>query len=145
MSRGVGQLARGHLPSQFERKAGPVNDDLAVVRLAAAIHVGLQGPTIRAEGASLTGGHQRQRRLAKLAAEPDHVESRRVCEGVEEPGPVALHPGAWERSAAWPLLVLDAGTFLARCRGCSWVSAGQSALTAALVAFQAHVCAEPSP
>jgi hypothetical protein len=70
-----------------------------------------------------------------------------VCEGtapVEEPGPVALHPGASEQSTAWPLLVLDGGTFLARCRGCSRVSTGQSVLAEALAAFEIHRCGERS-
>jgi hypothetical protein len=45
---------------------------------------------------------------------------------------------------AWPLLVLDAGVFEARCRRCGWTSPGQLALEATLAAFEGHVCGEPS-
>jgi hypothetical protein len=45
-----------------------------------------------------------------------------------------------ERLAVWPLLVLDAGVFLARCRWCSWTSGCQSNLDTALAAYEAHLC-----
>jgi hypothetical protein len=41
---------------------------------------------------------------------------------------------------AWPLLVLDAGEFLTRCRWCEWTSPGVSTAGAALAAFEAHEC-----
>jgi hypothetical protein len=41
-----------------------------------------------------------------------------------------------------PLLVLDAGAFLARCRWCGWTSPSESTPSGAFTAFQAHVCEE---
>jgi len=41
-----------------------------------------------------------------------------------------------------PLLVLDAGTFLTRCRWCSWKSTRESTPGAAMAAFEMHVCRE---
>jgi hypothetical protein len=43
-----------------------------------------------------------------------------------------------------PLLVLDAGTFLARCRRCGWSSPRESTLGKALVAIGLHACEERS-
>jgi hypothetical protein len=48
------------------------------------------------------------------------------------------------RLDGWPLLVLDAGAFLARCRWCGWASPRRSTLEAALANFGAHACEEPS-
>jgi hypothetical protein len=56
----------------------------------------------------------------------------------------SVAPTPSERFTAWPLLVLDAGAFLARCRRCGWTSPRQSALEAALATFEAHLCEEPS-
>jgi hypothetical protein len=56
--------------------------------------------------------------------------------------PLAL--AASDRLAVWPLPVLDAGAFLARCRWCGWASPRQSTLKAALTAFEGHVCEKPS-
>jgi hypothetical protein len=56
----------------------------------------------------------------------------------------SLTAAASDRLTAWPLLVLDAGAFLARCRGCGWTSPGQSALEATLAAFETHLCEERS-
>jgi hypothetical protein len=55
----------------------------------------------------------------------------------------SLTLSASERLDMWPLLVLDAGAFLARCRWCGWASPRQSTLEAALAAFEAHDCQEP--
>jgi hypothetical protein len=52
--------------------------------------------------------------------------------------------GCTNRATPWPLLVLDAGAFLARCRRCSWKTTRESTPGAALVAFEAHSCAEPA-
>jgi len=41
-----------------------------------------------------------------------------------------------------PLLVLDAGEFLARCRRCDWSSQGKATPGAALATFAAHACEE---
>lgn len=60
-------------------------------------------------------------------------------------GPASVAPAMSDPLTAWPLLVLDAGVFEARCRRCGWTSPSQSALEAALATFDAHVCAEPSP
>jgi hypothetical protein len=57
----------------------------------------------------------------------------------------SLAPSAPKRLALWPLLVLDAGAFLARCRACGWASPSQPALEAALAKFETHHCVEPSP
>jgi hypothetical protein len=47
--------------------------------------------------------------------------------------------------AMWPfLVVLDVGLFTVRCRSCRWASPGQSALGAALAAFEVHGCEELS-
>jgi hypothetical protein len=43
-------------------------------------------------------------------------------------------------SSAWPLLVLDAGEFLACCRGCGWRSPGTATPGEAWAAFDGHVC-----
>jgi hypothetical protein len=40
------------------------------------------------------------------------------------------------------LLVLDAEAFLTWCRWCDWKSTRESTLTAALAAFDTHVCEE---
>ena len=55
-----------------------------------------------------------------------------------------LVPAASERLDTWPLLVLDAGVVLARCRWCSWVSPRESTLAEALLDFELHVCEDPS-
>jgi hypothetical protein len=49
-------------------------------------------------------------------------------------------PGA--REGAWPLLVLDAGTFLARCRRCGWSSPREPTPGKALAAIERHSCEE---
>jgi hypothetical protein len=54
------------------------------------------------------------------------------------PTPLALLASA--PSDAWPLLVLDAGTFFTRCRWCDWKSTRVSTPGAALAAFEAHMC-----
>jgi hypothetical protein len=41
-----------------------------------------------------------------------------------------------------PLLVLDAGEFLARCRSCGWRSPRESTPGEALAVFVAHECEE---
>jgi hypothetical protein len=41
-----------------------------------------------------------------------------------------------------PLLVLDAEAFLTWCRWCGWRSTRESALAAALAAFDTHICEE---
>jgi len=60
-------------------------------------------------------------------------------------------PGTWpflvlacDQFVAWPLLVLDAGEFLTRCRWCDWTSPRQPTPGAALAAFDAHICKERS-
>jgi hypothetical protein len=55
-----------------------------------------------------------------------------------------LAPATSEQPTAWPLLVLDAGTFLARCRECGWTSPAQSTLEAAVATFETHLCWKPS-
>lgn len=45
-------------------------------------------------------------------------------------------------SDARPLLVLDAGTFLTQCRWCDWKSTPESTPSAAMAAFEAHMCKE---
>lgn len=60
----------------------------------------------------------------------------------DEPNPALPAPGASGRLAAWPLLILDAGAFLARCRWCGWKSTGQSSPSGAWAAFDAHACEE---
>jgi hypothetical protein len=42
----------------------------------------------------------------------------------------------------FPLLVLDAGEFLARCRWCDWSGPPASTPGEALVAFASHACQE---
>ena len=49
---------------------------------------------------------------------------------------------ASEQLDRWPLVVLDAGAFLARCRRCNWKSRRQPALEAALATFKGHSCEE---
>jgi hypothetical protein len=54
-----------------------------------------------------------------------------------------LAHGAPEQADAGPLLVLDAGAFLARCRWCGWTSPPDgSSPGAALAAFKAHAYKE---
>jgi hypothetical protein len=56
------------------------------------------------------------------------------------PTPLALLASA--PSDVWPLLVLDAGAFLTRCRWCDWKSTRESAPAAAMAAFDTHICEE---
>jgi hypothetical protein len=52
-----------------------------------------------------------------------------------------LVPPVSAPSDVGPLLVLDAGEFLAQCRWCGWRSTGEST-PAAWVAFDTHICQE---
>lgn len=49
-----------------------------------------------------------------------------------------------ERFGTGPLLVLDVGEFLTRCRLCDWTSTRESTPGAALAAFGTHVCELPA-
>jgi hypothetical protein len=49
-----------------------------------------------------------------------------------------------ERFGTDPLLVLDVGEFLTRCRLCDWTSTRESTPDAALAAFDTHVCEQPA-
>ncbi len=57
-------------------------------------------------------------------------------------GPTPLALLASTPSDVPPLLVLDAGEFLARCRRCDWSSQGKATPGAALATFAAHACEE---
>ncbi len=134
-------------PKPQREEGGPVVGDPALARLAAMTQAGLQDATIGAEVAALvTGGqHRRQRRPAELAAEADQAASR--CAGKEtqpadRPGPGMVVPEPSERLASRPLLVLDAGVLLARCRCCGWNSPPAATPDEARAAFAAHACGE---
>ncbi len=120
-----------------------MDDDPAVARMAAVIQAGLQDPMIRAEVAGHLADehHRRQRRLAEL----DQFELRGARKGTEpadQPSSEALVPEASEPLDSWPLLVLDAGVLLARCRCCGWKSPHASTPDEAWAAFEAHACEE---
>lgn len=90
----------------------------------------------------------RQRRPAELLAGQCQLGEPRAREGkasAGDPGPTALGLWSSERLDVWPLLVLDAGAFQARCRWCGWASPRQPALKAALSAFEVHACEDPAP
>jgi hypothetical protein len=53
-----------------------------------------------------------------------------------------LAPMAAPRTDGSPLLVLDAGAFLTRCRRCGWTSPRQATPKAAWAAFESHSCEE---
>jgi hypothetical protein len=86
---------------------------------------------------------RQRRRLAELAT--GLCEHGLAWARAGEPGSAALGLQSSERLDVWPLLVLDAGAFQARCRSCSWASPRQPALEAALAAFEVHACEDPSP
>ena len=66
------------------------------------------------------------------------------AQSVAGPGPAPLTLVVSERFDGWPLLVLDTGAFLTRCRWCDWKSPRQSTPGGAWAAFDAHVCEERS-
>lgn len=100
---------------------------------------------IRAEVAGLLTAehHRRQRRLAELAYELDRFElrcARKETEPADQPSSEVLVPKASEPLDSWPLLVLDAGVLLARCRCCGWNSPHAATPEEAWAAFGAHSC-----
>jgi hypothetical protein len=134
-------------PKPQREEGGPVVGDPALARLAAMTWAGLQDPMVGTEVAALaTGGqHRRQRRPAELAAEADQFASRRArkeAQPADRPGRGVLVPKPSERLASRPLLVLDAGVLLARCRCCGWNSPPAAMAAEARAAFAAHACGE---
>jgi hypothetical protein len=74
------------------------------------------------------------------------LAQRQVTAGCVLPRLAGITRERQAASAIWPyLLVLDAGTFTARCRWCGWASPGQTALDGAVAAFEGHACEESSP
>ncbi len=134
-------------PNPQREEGGPVVGDPALARLAVMTRAGLQDPTIGAEVAALVAGeqHPRQRRPAELAAEADQLASRRAREEAipaDRPSPGVVVPEVSERLDSWPLLVLDAGVLVARCRCCGWNSPPVATAAEARTVFAGHACGE---
>jgi hypothetical protein len=74
------------------------------------------------------------------------LAQRQVTAGCVLPRLAGIEHERQAAPAIWPcLLLLDAGTFTARCRWCGWASPGQPTLDGALAAFEGHACEESSP
>jgi transcriptional regulator with XRE-family HTH domain len=125
----VSEIERGRLYEVEDRRALP---------LAAVLRIPPEGLAW-----AVTPGEP-ESRLPQLVAS-DTSEQRWARSSIapaDEPDPALPTPGTSKRLAARPLLILDAGVFLARCRRCGWKSTGESTAGGAWAAFATHVCEE---